>query len=94
MLNLFVLLRGQVHRLTPTFIIEPTFYNDTVMSGKGCHRWLTVITYTTTYVSEDSPDMEDAGIVLPTGVDKRFFDRRGRAGTADRSCRISMVLWS
>lgn len=25
MLNLFVLLRGQVHRLTPTFIIEPLF---------------------------------------------------------------------
>lgn len=41
--------------------------------------------YTTSYVSEDSPDMEDAGIVLPTGVDKHFFDRRGRTGTADRS---------
>lgn len=26
MLNLFVLLRGQVHRLTPTFIIEPFLF--------------------------------------------------------------------
>ncbi len=32
MLNLFVLLRGQVHRLTPTFIIEPIYYRTFVLS--------------------------------------------------------------